>query len=43
MKYTLTEGTAFPLVEVTLDKGEEIKIEHGSMVYHHGQISLEGK
>ncbi|MFW7386048.1 TIGR00266 family protein [Vagococcus fluvialis] len=43
MKYTLTAGTAFPLVEVTLDKGEEIKIEHGSMVYHHGQISLEGK
>ncbi|MEG2708045.1 MAG: TIGR00266 family protein [Vagococcus sp.] len=43
MNYTLTNGTSFPLVEITLDKGEEIKIERGSMVYHNGQISLEGK
>lgn len=43
MKYTLTAGTAFPLVEIILNRGEQIKLERGAMVYHNGQIHLEGK
>ena len=43
MKYTTTQSTAFPLVEVTLSAGEEIQIERGCMVYHNGDVSLEGK
>jgi len=43
MKYTTTQSTAFPLVEVTLASGEEIQIERGCMVYHTGDVSLEGK
>ena len=43
MNYRLTQSTAFPLVEVTLMRGEEIQIEHGSMVYHSGDVTLEGK
>jgi len=43
MNYRLTQSTAFPLVEVTLARGEEIQIERGSMVYHSGDVSLEGK
>ena len=43
MNYRLTQSTAFPLVEVTLARGEEIQIEHGSMVYHSGDVTLEGK
>jgi uncharacterized protein (TIGR00266 family) len=43
MNYTLTQSTAFPLVEITLSRGEEIQIERGCMVYHSGGVSLEGK
>jgi len=43
MNFTLTQSTAFPLAEVTLAQGEEIQIERGSMVYHSGGVSLEGK
>ncbi|MCL2179097.1 MAG: TIGR00266 family protein [Cystobacterineae bacterium] len=43
MNYKMTQSTAFPLVEVTLARGEEIQIERGSMVYHSGGVSLEGK
>jgi uncharacterized protein (TIGR00266 family) len=43
MNYKLMQGTAFPLVEVTLSRGEEINIERGSMVYHSGDVTLEGK
>lgn len=43
MNYTITQSTAFPLVEVTLAQGEEIQIERGGMVYHSGDVSLEGK
>jgi TIGR00266 family protein len=42
MKYTLTENTVFPLVEVYLRKDEEIQLEHGSMVYHNNEVELEG-
>ncbi|MGX7352424.1 TIGR00266 family protein [Enterococcus canis] len=43
MKYTLTENTVFPLVEVALQKGEEIQLEPGAMVYHNGEVELEGR
>lgn len=43
MNFTMTNSTVFPLVEVTLQKGEEIKIESGAMVYHDGNVKLEGK
>lgn len=43
MNYKITKSTAFPLVEVTLARGEEIQLERGAMVYHNGDISLEGK
>lgn len=43
MRYTITESTVFPLVEVTLQRGEQIRIERGAMVYHNGDVSLEGK
>ena len=43
MNYQLSNEGAFPLVLVTLNSGEEIKIEGGSMVYHNGKVQLEGK
>ena len=43
MNYQLSNDGAFPLVLVTLNSGEEIKIEGGSMVYHNGKVQLEGK
>ena len=43
MNYKLTESTTFPLVEVSLSQGEEIQIERGCMVYHTGDVTLEGK
>lgn len=43
MKYTKTSSTAFPLIEVTLQEGESIRMENGSMVYHDGTIELKGK
>ncbi len=43
MNYTLTNSSVFPLVEVTLNKSESIRLERGAMVYHHGEVSLEGK
>jgi len=43
MHYTLTQSTVFPLVEVTLNQSEQILMERGAMVYHNGDVSLEGK
>ena len=43
MNYKLTGGTAFPLAEITLMRGEEIQIERGCMAYHSGGVELEGK
>ena len=43
MNYTVTQSTAFPLAEITLSQGEEIQIERGCMVYHSGDVTLEGK
>lgn len=43
MKYELGTSGSFPLVYIKLDKNEEIRIENGSMAYHNGNVSLEGK
>lgn len=43
MEYKMTENTVFPLVEVALKTGESIQLESGAMVYHNGEINLEGK
>jgi len=43
MNYKMTQSTVFPLVEVTLAQGEEIQIERGGMVYHSGDVALEGR
>ena len=43
MNYRLSNEGAFPLVLVNLNANEEIRIESGSMVYHNGKVSLEGK
>ena len=42
MKYNLSSTSVFPLVDITLQKGEEVQIEPGSMVYHNGLVTLEG-
>ena len=42
MKYTIDRSRDNPVAEVTLRQGEEILIERGSMVYHCGNVSLEG-
>jgi len=43
MKYTMTQSSVFPILEISLNRGEEIRLERGAMVYHYGDISLEGK
>ena len=43
MNYTVTNSSAFPVVEVTLQPGEEVLIESGAMVYHNSLVKLESK
>lgn len=43
MNYTMTQSNTFPLVEVTLQQGEQIRLERGAMVYHNGDVNLEGQ
>jgi uncharacterized protein (TIGR00266 family) len=43
MNYAITSSSAFPMVEITLAQNEVIKICRGGMVYHRGDVSLEGK
>lgn len=43
MRYTITQSTVYPLAEIELARGEQARIERGAMVYHHGDINLEGK
>lgn len=42
MKVHLTDGTAFPIAKIKLDKGEQIRIERGSMAYKQ-DVRIEGK
>lgn len=43
MKYQLSNNGPFALVNIQLAKGDEVKIERGSMVYHNGNVTLEGR
>ena len=43
MKYRKTDSSVFPMIEVTLNHGEQIRIERGAMAYHNGDVVLEGK
>ena len=40
MQYRLTSQSVFPLVEVTLAKGEALQLESGAMVYHLSLIHI---
>ena len=42
MTYTIDRSRPNPVAEVTLQRGEEVLIERGSMVYHCGNVNLEG-
>jgi uncharacterized protein (TIGR00266 family) len=42
MTYTIDRNRQNPVAEVTLQAGEEILMERGSMVYHCGNVALEG-
>lgn len=42
MKYEFIGGTFAPLVKISLDKGEKVKIERGAMVYKKN-VDLNGK
>lgn len=43
MKFQLTSDGPFALVQLQMTKDEEIKIEKSSMVYHNGNVILEGR
>jgi uncharacterized protein (TIGR00266 family) len=43
MQWTITDTDAFPLIEMTLDKGESIKADSGSMVAMSQHLELTGK
>lgn len=43
MNFKIINKTAYPLAEISLNRGEEVRIERGCMVYHHGGVVLEGK
>ncbi len=43
MKYQQTHNGTFPLVTISLNQGEEVKVERGSMVFHNGKVAIEGK
>lgn len=43
MAFTIDNNMQFPLVEVTLDCGESVYIQRGSMLYHTPSITLNAK
>ena len=43
MNYELSESTFAPIAKVTLQRGEQLRIEPGAMVYEIGEIELEGQ
>lgn len=42
MHYTITPSTTFPIAKLSLARGEQVQIESGAMLYHNGQVKLEG-
>lgn len=43
MAFSIDSSMQFPLVEVTLERGEHVYIQRGSMVYHTPSVSLNTK
>lgn len=43
MAFSIDSNMQFPLVEVTLERGEQVYIQRGSMVYHTPSVSLNTK
>lgn len=43
MAFSIDSNMQFPLVEVTLERGEHVYIQRGSMVYHTPSVSLNTK
>ncbi|MFV0441151.1 MAG: TIGR00266 family protein [Lachnospirales bacterium] len=43
MNYVVSKSTSTPIAKILLNKGERIRIERGSMIYHSQHIELEGK
>ena len=42
MNYTIDHSKTNPIAEITLNRGEKLLIERGSMVYQCGNVTLEG-
>lgn len=42
MKYQLSHESSFPLIYVSLEQNEAIRLERGAMVYHNGKVKIEG-
>ena len=40
MKFSMDSHMQFPLVELSLNQGETVYIQRGSMVYHTPNVSL---
>lgn len=43
MKFKITPSDAYPTAIISLHQNEKILIENGSMLYHNGEVELEGK
>ncbi len=43
MKLKITESSMAPMAKISLNKGEKVKIERGSMVYHNGKVAIESE
>ncbi len=43
MRYTTQGSDTFPMIVLTLDRGESVQIESGAMIYHNGNVELAGK
>jgi uncharacterized protein (TIGR00266 family) len=42
MDYTISDSTTFPIAEIHIARGETMQIESGAMIYHNGQVKLDG-
>ena len=43
MEYKQLGSGTFPLVAISLDRGDQVQIESGAMVYHNGGVELSGR
>ncbi len=42
MDYTITESTTFPIAVLNIARDETLQIESGAMIYHNGEVKLDG-